>query len=126
MSKRDYLKYLGFHAALLQQSLKDLKPPPMILPQETIDKIKANAKAYMHTEIKSMVGDDELQPHHLQYAHEAGATEWAGKVQPIIDALEAFTSFLEVDIREEYLISKIPNYSKHKTALAKYKEVSNG
>jgi len=53
------------------------------LPVEVVEEIKAKATAYMHAEIKGIVGDDELQPHHLKYAHEAGATQYATKLHEL-------------------------------------------
>lgn len=50
------------------------------LPTEVVKEIKAKATAYMHAEVKGMTADEELQPHHLKYAHEAGATEYASKL----------------------------------------------
>lgn len=47
------------------------------IPAEWADEIKNKAKAYMQAEVKGMTADEELQPHHLKYAHEAGATEYA-------------------------------------------------
>lgn len=85
------------------------------LPKETIDKIKAGAKAYMHNEIKSMVGDEELQPHHLQYAHEAGATEWAGKAEDLANTLKWIQMHAPIEPVVDDAIA---------AAIGKYKELS--
>lgn len=104
------------------------------LPQETIDKIKADAKAYMHAEIKSMVGDEELQPSHLQYAHQAGATEWAGKAQEFASFIQRSLDQHEADkesllkewpqLKNKIDDSMLPWINEAKQLLAKYKEVT--
>lgn len=103
----------------------------MTIPKETIDKIKADAKAYMHNEIKGMVGDEELQPYHLEYAHEAGATEWAGKGKLLADAIMAVYEDgagkqSTIDLVNKGLMSFYGNQKDIDNALAKYKEVGNG
>jgi hypothetical protein len=47
------------------------------LPDEIRKQIRNEAKAYMHLIVKGMVGDDDFQPSHLEYAHEEGAIAWA-------------------------------------------------
>lgn len=100
------------------------------LPQKTIDKIKADAKAYMHNEIKGMVGDDDLQPHHLQYAHEAGATEWAERAQGLAEAIfliysNGMNRQTTSDAVNKALLKFYGSQTAVGSALAKYKEVSN-
>jgi len=88
------------------------------LPQETIDKIKAEAERYA-----------ELFKHGEAYrkpAYADGATEWAGKANPVIDALEQIqNSPTPYTVNEmEWWIETARNLAA--TALAKYKEVTNG
>ena len=56
----------------------------MTLPQETIDRIKADA------ERRYKGKPDSYFPTNHKYVegHIAGATEWAGKAHPVIDAAE--------------------------------------
>jgi len=88
------------------------------LPQETTDRIKANSISYMHSIIKGMVGDDELQPSHLSYAHEAGALTEAERAQGLVDALEAITG------KTMPVPNKADMIDIATAALAKYREVN--
>lgn len=95
----------------------------MNLPNDITEKIKADAINYMHSEIKGMTGDDDIFPHHLQYAHQAGATEWAGKAQELVDALEVCAKPIE---HNDANLALYTRQEIARRALAKYKEVTNG
>jgi hypothetical protein len=117
MSKRDYLKHLGFATA--QAMANTNQTPPMTLPQETRDRIWQDAKAYARLHRKSISGT---------YAQNyvAGATEWAGKAQPVIDALEEIGNGpfpINQKELEEWLLKTKRDA---RAAIAKYKEVSYG
>jgi hypothetical protein len=82
---------------------------PMTLPKTTIDKIKADAVAYVE-KTRGQQGRVET--------YQAGATEWAGKAEEhLIPALEWIRAFGKDN--PERMIECIDN------ALAKYKEVGN-
>lgn len=82
----------------------------MTLPKETIEKIKADAETYMHNETKGN-------------AHEAGATEWAGRAQGLIEALKQIEQMSDPG---DYWKAIFEMKSIASDAIAKYKEVSNG
>lgn len=75
--RRDYLKHLGFATAPALAATKT----PMTLPklnENRIEDIFNEAQLYAHH-------CPDVNPH---IAYTAGATEWAGKAQPVIDAAE--------------------------------------
>lgn len=100
----------------------------MTLPQETIDKIKAQAKSKSYAKVKGSFESEYGRGYRSGYetGHEDGATEWAGKAQWLVDALDKIASF-EVPKNHAERKSYIA-YTKSVAfnALAKYKEVSNG
>jgi hypothetical protein len=51
------------------------------LPAEVVKEIKDAAKAYTTSEVKGMIDDADILPGHIKYAYEAGATEYATKLQ---------------------------------------------
>jgi hypothetical protein len=118
MSRRDYLKHLGFATSA---TLLTNQPPPMTLPKETQQAI-ANRAALYADQQHAHKGDD------IHVGYVAGATEWAGKAQgPLIDLLD------EARVQIEYLHKKFGEtgsgnnvLARIETELAKYKEVSNG
>lgn len=92
----------------------------MTLPQGTIDKIKADAKHYMDVFVKGSVKYEDILPNDISDAHKAGATEWAGMAQVLVEALEAMKT-INASTMGAARMKAIAA-----TALAKYKEVSNG
>lgn len=50
------------------------------LPDEVAKEIKEAAKAYTTVEVKGMVDGSDINPGHIKYAFEAGATEYAIKL----------------------------------------------
>jgi hypothetical protein len=57
--------------------------------------------------------------------HQAGATEWAGRAQPVVDALEELLKQLPTGNTLNLYFAK-EQVIKAREELAKYKEVSNG
>jgi hypothetical protein len=103
----------------------------MTLPQETIDKIKADAKHYMDVFVKGSVKYEDILPNDISDAHKAGATEWAGKAQGLVDVI--FLIFKDgsgtqttIDKVNKALIDFYGNQTAIDKAIAKYKEVTNG
>jgi hypothetical protein len=47
------------------------------LPEDLQEQIKEEAKAYMNSEIKGLVGFEDISPSNIKYAYEAGATQYA-------------------------------------------------
>jgi flagellar biosynthesis/type III secretory pathway protein FliH len=104
----------------------------MTLPQETIDKIKINAAKATNKR------DEQLRERSKDYGrrlafldgyeegHNAGATEWAGKAQGLVDALDKIYNgpfpINQTELEEWLLHTK----RDARAALAKYKEVGNG
>jgi hypothetical protein len=87
----------------------------MTLPQETIDKIKAEAEIYQqHRTVTAKRG------------YIAGATEWAGKASGLVDALKIIEGIHPGDTNEATLSNIILARTIAANALAKYKEVTNG
>jgi hypothetical protein len=97
----------------------------MTLPKETIDAIQADAK--MRTGFSE---DNDHKPYDKGMYHgfisgaaiytDKVATEWAGKAQPVVDALEAFILWQGPTLKNWPVMQEAIN------ALAKYKEVGNG
>lgn len=99
--------------------------PPMTLPQTTIDQIKADAVAHVE-KTRGMQGRVET--------YEAGATEWAGKAQPVVDMLETTISILSAYIEPALFNQEISNEQRIlintrneiERTITKYKKVTNG
>jgi len=127
MNKRDHLKYKGFATAA---AIATKKPPPMTLPQETIEVIKSNAESYAGVMVwvnQNPKGEEQLFYEYIAAtSHQAGATEWAGKAQGVADLLNQIGND-QIPTTQEELIIWIAT-AKHlaRAALAKYKEVTNG
>jgi len=79
----------------------------MTLPQETIDKIKAEAVAYAN--------DMPFFNGSLEQGYIKGATEWTGKASGLVDVLKWIQMRTPIDEATDSAITY---------ALAKYKEVS--
>jgi hypothetical protein len=84
----------------------------MTLPNETIEKINKQAAYYS--------GYDENEDHTpiskgKYYGYQAGATEWAGKAQGLVSALEWIQMHTPIDQDVDDVITG---------ALAKYKEAT--
>jgi hypothetical protein len=107
--------------------LKDLRSckltPPMTLPKETMEKIRAEAKERCPLIILSNKQKSHVDRYRIEY--HAGATEWAGKAQPVVDALEALLNILPSGSVLDHYFAK-EQVIKAREALAKYKEVENG
>lgn len=102
----------------------------MTLPKETQDKIKADAENYAGVMVwinKHPKGEEQLFYEYISAtSHIAGATEWAGKVQELVDAMEIISKApmpTNAHERESWVSAARATVV---TALAKYKEVSNG
>lgn len=102
----------------------------MTLPQELSDKIKADAENYAGVMVwvnKNPKGEEQLFYEYIAAtSHQAGATEWAGRAQPVIDFLEEIGNGpfpINQKELEEWLLKTKRDA---RTAIAKYKEVSNG
>jgi hypothetical protein len=91
----------------------------MMLPQETIDKIKADADKYgfvvPYNGSKSFYLEDKVK------GYQAGATEWAGKAKPVVDALDQIKNWSGGTEDAAYRMKVIAS-----DALEKYREVGNG
>lgn len=72
----------------------------MALSKEIQERIKQDGKAYMHSEIKGMVGDEEFTLDSLKRAYIAGATAEAECLQAEIDGLNNLCNKLESWKRE--------------------------
>lgn len=95
----------------------------MTLPQETIEKIEADSLKYL----SSLYNDSYVERRYemksgvpyewkaIRKAHKAGATEWAGMAQGLVDALKWIQMHTPIDQDVDDVITG---------ALAKYKEVS--
>ncbi len=90
--------------------------PPMTLPQEIQKRIDDDALQYA----KAI---PDCMPH---IAYRRGATEWAGKAQPVIDLLDQIGNgpfpINQAELEEWLLKTK----RDARAAFAKYKEVTNG
>src|ERR1044071_8380626 len=114
MSRRDYLKHLGFATAVVIATKTE---SPMTLPKNIENKILT--ESYRKYNLTDQGGQRE--------GYQAGATEWAGRAQDCFnllsemrDCLDAVLIINEVrPLQDSELIEDINN------ALAKYKEVSN-
>ena len=87
----------------------------MTLPKETIEKISTDASERYPASPDGML---------MAAGYAAGATEWAGKVEDLIDTLQKvknIMSWMDGDDRYCQALRKIVE-----PALAKYKEVGNG
>lgn len=95
----------------------------MNIPQTTIDRINAEADLYgfviPYNGSKTFYIEDKVK------GYQAGATEWAGKAQPAIDALEALLKELPTGNTLNFYFAK-ELVIKAREELAKYKEVTNG
>ena len=110
----------------------------MTLPKKISDKVKAGAENYAGVMVwinEHQRGEEQLFYEYISAtSHEAGATEWAGKAQPVIDMLETTISILSAFIEPALWNQEISNEQRIlintrreiETALAKYKEVTNG
>jgi hypothetical protein len=97
-----------------------------MIPKEMQDKIKADAENYAGVMVwinKHPKGEEQLFYEYISAtSHEAGATEWAGKAKPVIDALCSL-----LDWHTKSNASGLGRrMDEAKAALAKYKEVGNG
>ena len=94
----------------------------MILPNETIEKIKADAERYAGLMVWVNQSAEPDGPIFHEYisakSYEAGATEWAKRAEEhLIPALEWIKKYGPCDALTVKFIDN---------AIAKYKEVSNG
>jgi hypothetical protein len=130
MSKRDYLKYLGFATAAVIATKTE---PPMTLPQEMIDAIEKDASD--KTKAKEIEIKDRFykySPNKVAYldGYETGriegATEWAGKAQELADALMLIYSNglrqATSDAVNKALLNFYGSQAAIDNAFAKYKE----
>jgi hypothetical protein len=87
----------------------------MTLPQTTLDKIKKDATDKSYEKVKGSFESPYGRGFRSGYetGHEEAATEWAGKAQGLVDALEQLKEGAPA-----HTITFIDN------ALAKYKEVT--
>lgn len=92
----------------------------MTLPQQTKSKIIAEARKYASDKEPN---DDYVDNALCSYA--AGATEWTGKAQPAIDALDELLKQLPKGDTLNFYFAK-EQVIKAREELAKYKEVGNG
>jgi hypothetical protein len=95
-------------------------PPPMTLPQETQTKISTDAQASANIQDFNYPADvwnntEVAEREHIA-GYELGATEWAGKAKPVVDALQ----YLYDGYGEDWPADVKSIVS---AALAKYKEV---
>lgn len=91
----------------------------MTLPQETIDKI--NAEADLYGFVVPFDGSKTFYIEDKVKGYQAGATEWAGKAQGLVEALEQIKGWSGGPEDASYRMKVIAS-----DALAKYKEVANG
>lgn len=96
----------------------------MTLPQEIKDKVSADAQASANIQYFNYPADvwsntEVAEREHIA-GYELGATEWAGKAQVLVDALEAFILW------QGPTLKNWPVMERAQEALAKYKEVTNG
>lgn len=114
----------------------------MTLSQEISKQIEQKAKAYAQTKFDDFEGKKGIHLKTiLMYAHQSGATEWAGKAQGLVDILEIVHGMSYVvgqpgctfcDTEHDSMSAAagynqaVDNMKKViSTALAKYKEESN-
>ena len=103
----------------------------MTLPKETIDKIKADAETHADSFylLRPTQGDELEEWETIRDIHTKGATEWAVRAQPVIDALEELVNLKCIKDQfgkmDEYLNNQPLAWEAAINALAKYKEVSN-
>lgn len=97
------------------------------LSKETTDIIEQQAKDYAQKRCDDFEGKKHLHRKTLlMYAHQAGATEWAGKAQDIlIPAINELRMRLYVCKDTGKPLDNDNAILLLETALAKYKEVSN-
>jgi hypothetical protein len=87
------------------------------LSEETTDRIEKEAEAYAESHGDHLSNIKEYSTYNdIVGAYNAGATEWAGRAQGLVNLLE--------DIKRMYPGSLLA--SRVSTALTKYKEVGNG
>lgn len=98
------------------------------LNKETIEKIKGKAKDYaLNLTFPFTWSSERVEGARDDAAndYEAAATEWAGKAQPAIDALDELLKQLPEGNTLNYYFAK-EQVIKAREELAKYKEVENG
>jgi hypothetical protein len=93
----------------------------MTLPQETQDIIEKEAEAYGESHGDHIYNIKEYYTHNnVASAYQAGATEWVGKAQPVVDAVQGLIEEVDTEGLTQDRLEEL------KTAIAKYKEVVNG
>jgi hypothetical protein len=92
------------------------------LSQETIDKINSEADVYgfvvPYDGSSTFYIDDKVK------GYQAGATEWAGRAQPVIDISQEIVMLFDPTRRHVLVPADV--ILRLSNALAKYKEVVNG
>jgi hypothetical protein len=100
----------------------------MTLPQETIDRIEKEAEHHANIEwsekAKHITLAQSLNWANSKEDYQSGATEWAGKVQPVIDIAKEIAMLYDPARGHVLMPTEIIN--RLRIALAKYKEVTNG
>jgi Neuraminidase (sialidase) len=97
----------------------------MTLPQETIEMIEKEAEVYAETHGDHLSNIKEYSTHNdIAGGYNAGATEWAGKAHPVIDVAKEIVMLF--DPARRHVLIPADMILRLSTALAKYKEVSNG
>jgi len=93
------------------------------IPQETIERIKAEAERYAEKENSAYTNDYN--------GYYVGATEWVDKAQALAEAImtvykDGPSKQSTIDLVGRALVAFYGNQQGVDSALAKYKEVSNG
>jgi hypothetical protein len=92
----------------------------MTLPQTTLDQINAEAEKYgfvvPYDGSNKFYNDDKVK------GYQAGATEWAGKAQPVIDIGQGIVMLF--DPTRKHVLIPADMILRLSNALAKYKEVT--
>ena len=76
------------------------------LPVEWLNKINSDAQSYMHSEIRGMISDEEIQSWRIQYAHADGQKLYACKLY------DAEQKIKVIDYDNQQLRGELEGYKK--------------